>query len=102
MLMMLGAPGSRLFEACVLDVSNHGVQVRVSSPLPLDTLVKIDSGNELMLGKVCHCDPSEGAYRVGIQLSAPLPSLMELELLNRALIGEKPARKAVSPASNKV
>jgi hypothetical protein len=93
MLMMLGAPGSHPVEACVTDMSGNGLQLRVPAPIPCDTLVKIDAENELILGKVCHCEPEKGAfkgaYRVGIELSAPLPSLMELELLNRGLIGEK-------------
>jgi hypothetical protein len=98
MLIALGAPGSRPIEACVVDMSSTSVQVRVPAPLPCDTLVKIDGENELVLGEVRYCEPERGAYRVGIQLTTALPSLMELELLNRALTGEGLAAKVESPA----
>jgi hypothetical protein len=94
--MVLGVEGSRPIEACVVNMSSNGLQVRVPAPIPCDTLVKIDAESELILGKVHHCALDGGAYRVGIQLSAPLSSLMELELLNRALIGEVPAAKVGS------
>jgi hypothetical protein len=97
-LIALGDPGSRPIEACVVDMSISGMQVRVPAPLPCDTLVKIDGENELVLGHVRYCEPDRGAYRVGIQLTSALPSLMELELLNRALIGEGLAAKVESPA----
>jgi hypothetical protein len=93
MLMVLDTPGSRPIEACVMDISKNGLQVRVPNPLPCDTLIKIDAEDEQILGKVVHCEPDGGAYRVGIQLAVPLPSLMELELLNRGLIGTGPAEK---------
>jgi hypothetical protein len=96
MLRVLGAPGSRPVEAFVLDRSDNGLQLRVPTPFPCDTLVKIDGENELILGKVCHCEPEKGAYRLGIQLSAPLASLIELELLNRAPVGRGPAGNAES------
>jgi len=91
--MVLDTPGSRPIEACVVDISKNGLQVRVPNPLPCETQVKIDAEEEHMLGKVCYCEPDGGAYRVGVQLAVPLPSLMELELLNRGLIGSGPAEK---------
>ncbi len=97
MLIALGVPGSRPIEACVVDMSSTGVQVRVPTALPCDTLVKIDGEHELILGQVRYCEPEAGAYRVGIQLTSALPSLMELELLNRALIGEGAGAKVESP-----
>jgi PilZ domain len=92
-LMVLGAKGSHLIEACVLDMSGSGLQLRVPAPVPCGTAVKIDGKSTLMLGEVCRCEPEEGAYTVGVQLSHTLSSLMELELLNRALIGEGRGQK---------
>jgi hypothetical protein len=91
MLMVLGPQMTYPIEACVVDISGNGVQVRVPATIPLDTLIKIDGLDALILGKVCYCKPDSGAFRVGIQLSSPLPALMELELLNRGLIGQGPA-----------
>jgi len=75
-------------EAYLLDISSNGLQLRLPKPVPCGTPVKIDGNNTLMLGEVCRCEPAEGAYAVGVQLSQALSSLKELELLNRSLTGE--------------
>lgn len=100
--MVLGAKGNHLIEACVLDMSGGGLKLRAPAPVPCGTLVKIDGGNTLMLGEVCRCEPEEGAYTVGVQLSHTFSSLMELELLNRALIGEEHGPKAESASDSPV
>ena len=99
---MLGAHGNRLLEACVLDISGSGLRLRVPMPVPGDSPVKIDGKNTLMLGQVCRCEPEEGAYTVAVQLSHTLSSLMELELLNRALIGEGPGHRIESASESGV
>jgi hypothetical protein len=76
------------------------VQVRSPTPLACDTQVKIDGKDATMLGTVCRCEAQEGAYRIGIQFSDPLSSLIELELLNRALIGPGRVGKAESPSES--
>jgi hypothetical protein len=100
MLLALGTPGGHPVEGCIVDMSSVGVQVRVPNPVPCDTLVKIEGEHELILGEVRYCEPEKGvfkgAYRVGIHLTSALPSLIELELLNRALIVEAPAEQAES------
>jgi len=100
--MVLGAKRNHLIEACVLDISGGGLKLRVPAPVPCGTPVKIDGKHTLMLGKVCRCEPEEGAYTVGVQLSHTLSSLMELELLNRALIGEGRGQKAESASDSPV
>ena len=74
--------------------------MRSPTPLACDTQVKIEGQDVLMLGTVCRCEPQEGAYRIGIQLSAPLSSLIELELLNRALIESGRVEKVESPSGS--
>lgn len=85
-LLPFNAQRRHLVEVCVLDISDSGVQLRSPTPIACDTQVSIE--REDVLGTVCSCEAHEGAYNVGIQLSDPLSSLIELELLNRALIGE--------------
>ena len=75
-------------EAYLLDISDHGLHLRLPKPVPCSTPVKIDGNNTLLLGEVCRCEPSDGAYSVGVQLSQTMSSLKELELLHRSLIGE--------------
>jgi len=71
-LTVLGAQASYLIEGCVLDMSGSGLQLRVPMPVACGTPVKIDGKNTLMLGEVCRCEPEEGAYTVGVQLSQTL------------------------------
>ena len=97
-LLALDARRSRLIEACVMDISGNGVKVRSPIRLACDTQVKIEGEDTLMLGKVCRCEAYDGAYVIGIQLSNPLPSLIELELLNRALIGPGRVVKVEAPS----
>jgi PilZ domain len=68
------ALGSRkcVIEACVLDVSTSGVQVRSPTRLTCATRVEIEGNDGPMLGTVCHCEAHDGAYRIGIQLSDPM------------------------------
>ncbi len=98
-LTVLDAKSRRLIEACVLDISGSGLQLRLPIPVPCGMAVKIEGGDTLMLGEVCRCEPAGGAYAAGVQVSQTLSSLMELELMNRALIGEaKPKSEFVSQA----
>jgi hypothetical protein len=102
MLTLIDAKSRRLIEACVTDISGSGVQLRVPMPLPCGATLEIEGGDSLMLGEVCRCEAVEGAYAVGVQVSHTLSSLMELELLNRALIGEKQEPKVESDSEPRI
>ena len=82
----------------VVDMSDGGLRVRASAPVPCGTPVKIDGNHTLMLGEVCRCVPEEGAYTVGIQLTCTLSSFAELEQLDRALVGEQRVWEVESPS----
>jgi hypothetical protein len=75
-------------EACVLDLSEAGIRLRSSAPLPVNATVRIDAEDLLLLGEVTRCDAEGGAYNVGILLSHSLAAYAELESLNRALCSE--------------
>ena len=102
MLTLLDAKSRRFIEACVTDISGSGVQLRVPMPLPCGATIEIEGGDTLILGEVCRCEPVEGAYAVGVQVSQTLPSLMELELLNRKLIGEGKGPKVESTSEPRI
>ena len=89
-----------LIEACLLDISSSGMHVRSPTQLACDTQVKIQREDVQMLGTVCRCDAQEGGYTIGIQISDPMSSLIELELLNRALIGSEPVVQVESPSES--
>jgi hypothetical protein len=71
-LTVLGAKGSHVIEAYLLDISGSGLQLRVPKPVPCGAPVEIDCKHTLMLGEVSRCEPEAGAYTVGVQLSQTL------------------------------
>ena len=71
-LTVLGAKGSHVIEAYLLEISGSGLQLRVPKPVPCGAPVEIDCKNTLMLGEVSRCEPEAGAYTVGVQLSQTL------------------------------
>jgi len=82
--------------ALVLDMSGSGLRVEVPLPLPCGASVRVETTDLLMLGEVCRCQPRGDAYEVGMMLTHSLAALLDLERLNRALMGEdRPVR---SPA----
>jgi hypothetical protein len=99
-LTLLDAKSRRFIEACVTDISDGGVQLRVPMPLPCGATIEIEGGIRLIPGT--RCEPVEGAYAVGVQVSQTLPSLMELELLNRKLIGEGKGPKVESTSEPRI
>jgi len=102
MLTMLDAKSRRLIEACVMDISGSGVQLRLPMPIPCGATIEIEGGDTLVLGEVCRCEPVEGAYAVGVQVSQTLSSLMELEVLNRALMRDAEGPKAESDSESRI
>jgi hypothetical protein len=99
MLLALGERGNRLIEACVLDISRNGVRVRSSTSLACETQVKIDGEDVHILGTVSRCEAQKGgSYNIAIKVSDPLSSLIELELLNRALIQPEGSAPKLEPA----
>jgi hypothetical protein len=85
----------RLLAATVVDASERGLRLTMQSPLPLDSAVRIDLQNELLLGEVCYCQQSPQGYVVGVELQQSLSNLNDLSNLARAIFGseEKSAAK---------
>jgi hypothetical protein len=61
--------------------SQSGVALRVAQAIPLSAPVRIDAGDQMLLGEVCHCSRREGWFLVGLQVEhvvCHLPALMRL------------------------
>ena len=69
----------------IVDVSAHGLGLCLPASLPLGTGIKIEAGDELVLGEVNYCAPQNGAFRVGLVVKHRLAGLAQLHRLNRAL-----------------
>jgi hypothetical protein len=79
-------PHAHPMEACLLDVSPHGVRLRVPEPVQVGANVRIEAPDLLLFGTVKRCCLIRGAHEVGIALSLPLEMLGELQKLNAALM----------------
>ena len=80
----------------VLDMSGSGLRVEVPLPIPCGASVRVETADTLMLGDVCRCEPRGDRYAVGLMLSHSLDRLLDLERLNRALLGRAPMESLVT------
>jgi hypothetical protein len=55
--------------ASVCDVSGSGMRLRTPLPVPCGTTIEIDGRGTLALGSVCRCEPDNGSYMLGIEIS---------------------------------
>jgi hypothetical protein len=84
MIMVLGE-GRPCMEAGVIDVSRRGLGLRLPAPLPAGSSIKIEAGDELILGEVAYCAPDHGAFHAGLTIKHRLEGMSDLHRLNRAL-----------------
>lgn len=43
--------------------------VTINEPLGIGDAVQVDGGDDLIVGEVRHCDPSEGGYLIGFSIT---------------------------------
>jgi hypothetical protein len=55
--------------ASVRDISGSGMRLRTSLPVPCGTPIEIEAHETLTLGSVCRCEPDDGSYMIGVQIS---------------------------------
>ena len=68
-LKVLGMIPGPVMPASVRDISGSGMRLRTSLPVPCGTSVEIETHEMLALGSVCRCEPDDGAYAIGVQIS---------------------------------
>jgi len=56
-------------SASVRDISGSGMRLRTSLPVPCGTPIEIEAQETLALGSVCRCEPDNGSYTIGVQIS---------------------------------
>jgi hypothetical protein len=81
-------------HARISNLSGRGMRVVVDDPIPLDTAVRIDMDNSLILGEVCYCERIEGHWAVGVEMEHSLSDLRGLcQLVSRLLQEEHRAAR---------
>jgi hypothetical protein len=86
--VLVRTPNARPIEACMLDASSRGVRLRAPEPVPVGAAVRVDGREAVLFGTVTRCEPTRGAFDVGISLSRPWEMLSELRKFNAALLVE--------------
>jgi hypothetical protein len=72
-------------KATIVDESRRGMGLRLPAPVPPGSPVKIECGDQLILGEITHCSTAGGRYHAGLIVKHRLPGLADLHRLNRAL-----------------
>lgn len=84
-------------EGRLVDFSGRGMRVLVDRALAVDTPVRIDLDDQILLGEVCYSQPDgKGRYALGLEMHQSLKHVEDLSRLMRALIDD-----AVAPAASR-
>ena len=62
----------------ILNLSERGTQIRLDQPLGYASLVRIEYGDNLLLGEVVYCQPEQAGWLVGISVEHALLGLNAL------------------------
>jgi len=72
-----------VLDAQLLNISGRGARVSVPSQLPINTPLRIDVGDVMLLGDVCYCRMDAiNRFSVGVALAH---SIFEMESLGRLM-----------------
>ncbi len=83
-------------RAFVVNISGRGVSLTTESDVPVNSAVRVDLGNHILLGEVCHgrqTGPSE--YVCGVRLEQALTATEDLAKLVAAVMGQP--QRAMKP-----
>jgi len=92
----LGEPGAEL-PGEVVSVSEAALHVLLDTPVDVGTAVKAECNDTLMLAEVCHCQPANGYYAVGLKVEHSLLHTTQLARLAEKLLemsrGPRPGKR---------
>ncbi|HEV2172110.1 MAG TPA: hypothetical protein VGR71_01010 [Nitrospira sp.] len=74
----------------ITNYSHQGMGLHIREPAPIGGAVKIEWGNVLLLGDVCHCQADREGFAIGLWLEHALYNMRELIELARRLLDESP------------
>ena len=88
---LLGTEEAGAFPGTILNVSGRGLLLRIPRQTSCGAVLRIETGDTLLLGEVLRCEPSGDQWRVAVQTRHRLDGLTEIERLNRALLEHEAA-----------
>jgi len=90
-LIVLGSAERRV-PAVLRNISGTGARLRVEEPIPVDSALRFDLGDSMLLGEVCYCASDSGAFAIGVELRHSLVNLAEVAKLRERVLMELSAR----------
>jgi hypothetical protein len=72
--------------AQVTEFSGHGLQLVLHRPVPINSAVKVEGDDWMMLGEVCYCRQEGIHFVAGLKIDQTLENLQELSNLNAHLL----------------
>src|SRR5437763_1218736 len=73
-LTMISPPGSETLMASIVDVSRSGMQVEITAPMELGSIIELRLRNMSVFGEVGSCrQGASGRYRLGVLTSRIIP-----------------------------
>jgi hypothetical protein len=87
--------------AQVTEFSGHGLQVVLHRPIPVNSAIKVEGEDWLMLGEVCYCRQEGIHFVAGLKIDQTLENLDELSKLNENLLSTQPKAERAPSTENK-
>lgn len=81
-------------DGWVINVSGRGMQVRLPRRLPVNTPVRLDYGDTLLLGDICYCQDDGDTALCGIILAHSLLGTSALASLMQRVTSANPTSPA--------
>jgi hypothetical protein len=81
--------GGRSVRATLQDLSGRGAGLVAVEAMEVNTAVRVEYGDRMLLGEVCYCVAEGERYRLGLQLRHSLAHLADLARLRARLLGEE-------------
>src|SRR5580704_13325099 len=85
--------------AQVIDFSGHGLQVVLHRPIPVNSAIKVEGEDWLMLGEVCYCRQEGIHFVAGLKIDQTLDNLHELDELNKNLLSAEQKAERAQPST---
>lgn len=72
--------------AQVIEFSGHGLQLVLHRAVPVNSAVKVEGDDWMMLGEICYCRQEGIHFVAGLKIDQTLENLDELSRLNASLL----------------
>ena len=89
------------FLGRITNSSNRGIGLLADQPAALGSAVKVEWGDTLLLGEVCHCRAEGVGYAIGLELEHALYHTEELARLAAILLEEDKIQEDVEKTIEK-